>query len=81
MSERAHHLGIQERHLVRAMVLVRDLRIQAIREELDPRATRIALIYANMVDLHFARQKLTSDVLTELHMIAKEYYDQVRGAP
>lgn len=78
MNERAHHLGIPERHIIRALQLVRYLRASALAERLDPRATRIAIIYLNLVDIHFAREKLTMDVLMELHTIAKEYYDQAR---
>ena len=50
MSEKAKALRIPERDLVRALILVRNLRAQAISEDLDPRATRIALIYADLVD-------------------------------
>lgn len=79
MSQRAHALGIPERHIIRALQLVRYLRASAVAERLDPRATRIGIIYLNLTDLHFARQRLSPDVLMELHQIAKEYYDQVTG--
>jgi len=36
--------------MVRALALVRDLRIKAIRERVDPKAVRIALKYALLVD-------------------------------
>ena len=81
MSEKAKALGIPERDLVRALVLVRDLRARAIAEDLDPRATRIALIYADLVDFHFAKQRLTTEQLQGLRVIAYEFYKgQVRRA-
>ena len=79
MNEKAHALGIPESDLIRALTLVRNLRIQAIGEQLDPRATRIALIYAKMVDTHFAVRRLTHKTLAILDEIAREFYkDQVR---
>ena len=79
MNEKAKALGIPEKHLIRALTLVRNLRIQAIGEQLDPRATRIALIYAERVDRYFAQQQLTPDEMTRVHGIALELFqEQVR---
>lgn len=78
MSEKARALGIPDADLKRVLILVRNLRIQVIKEGLDPRATRIALIYANMADLHFAKKRLTEGELRVLADIAREFFDQVR---
>jgi len=78
MSYKAKALGIPNRDLTRAMILVRDLRVKALREDLDPRATRIAIIFANLADLHFARQKLSPKDLEKLEEIARELYTQAR---
>ena len=78
MSEKARALGIPEKHLTRALMLARHLRASALADGLDPRATRIAIIYLNLCDLHWASQKLNRDQLTALYEIAREFYeDQV----
>ena len=76
MSEKAKALGIPERDLFRALVLVRNLRARVISEDLDPKATRIALIYAERVDSHFAQQHLTPEEMTKLHEIALELVEE-----
>ena len=79
MSEKAHALGIPESDLIRALTLVRNLRAQAINEGLDPRATRIALIYANKCDRHFAAKRLTPQDLVKLEGIAHSFFiEQLR---
>lgn len=79
MSEKARALGIPDGDLLRAMKLVRNLRVQVIKLDLDPRASRIAIIYLNLCDLHFAKQHLNRDELTALYEIARELYeDQVQ---
>jgi len=77
MSERAHALGIPERDLKRAISLVRDLRASALADKLDPRATRIALIFGLLCDTHFARRRLKEPELSELTVIAEELYRSV----
>lgn len=74
MSEKARALGIPDNDLIRAMKLVRDLRISAIRSGIDPRATRIAIIYMNLTDYHFAAQKLSWEDLRKLEEIAHDFY-------
>jgi len=78
MSEKARRLGIPERDIVRALTLVRDFRVQVLGEALDSRATRIALIYANLVDYHFVRQRLSLEELAALEEIAGEYFRMAR---
>lgn len=70
MSEKAKELGIPEADLKRALILVRNLRAMALSEGLDPRATRIALVFANKVDLHFAGKRLSPQNIIQLEHIA-----------
>jgi len=76
MSEKAKQLGIPERDLTLAMTLIRDFRIRAIRAGIDPRATRIAIIFANLSDYHFARPRLSPRELAKLEEIARDLYTQ-----
>jgi len=78
MVEKARALGIPEKDLARALTLVRNLRAEAINLGLDPRATRIALIYANLVDYHFARQHLSLEDLAKLEEIAGDFYKEAQ---
>lgn len=71
---KAEALGISESELTRALVLVRDLRKTALEQDIDGRALRIALLYANMVDYHFAQQKLALTVLRKLEEIALDLF-------
>jgi len=79
VSEKAKALGIPERDLTLAMTLIRDFRIRAIKAGLDPRATRIAIIFANLSDYHFAKQRLSPEELAKLEEIARDLYAQVSG--
>ena len=76
--EKAKKLGIPELHLTAALLLVRNLRVNAIKEGLDPRATRIAIIYADMVDAYFANQKLNMPDMARLSEIAKDFFDETK---
>jgi len=77
MTERAHALGIPDRDLTRALSLLRSFRASALADKLDPRATRIALIYGLLCDTHFARQRINQGELLELTRIAEELYRRV----
>jgi len=78
--ERAKCLGIPERDLKQALLLVRDLRLETLKLGIDPRATRIAIIYMNLTDYHWASKKLTKRELTELKLIAQELYNSVKNS-
>jgi len=71
VREKLKNLGIPEKDLARAMILIRELRIKAIKMNLDPRATRIALIYGNLADHYFAQRRLGPEDLATLEEIAK----------
>lgn len=67
-------LGICPMDLKAALILVRDLRIQIIKDGIDPKAARIAILFTEFADRHFAQQKLTDAELTELHLIARALF-------
>ena len=79
MSERARQMGISDSALKRAMLLVRDLRIKAVQRGIDPRATRIALLFAEKCDREWAAQKLHPTAMVALETIAEEFYQLARG--
>lgn len=78
MSEKARALGIPSQDLLDALTLIRDLRHAAMKRNLDPRATRIALIFANLVDDYFAFKKLSREQLLDLEEIAATLYEEAR---
>ena len=74
--ERAKALGINPRHVYKALLLIRDLRKNFIRNNLDPRASRIALIFAEITDKAAAGYKLTNELEWELIQIAKQLFEE-----
>ncbi|TRZ51121.1 MAG: hypothetical protein D4S01_05460 [Dehalococcoidia bacterium] len=71
--------GICPIDLRKALILVRNLRIQIIKDSIGPKAARIAILFAELADRHFAQQKLTGAELTELHLIAKDLFRISKG--
>ncbi len=66
-----------EIHLKAALFLVMDLRMQAIVRGIDPRALRVALKYALMVDTHCMQESgLTLEEEQKLTEIAKGLFRQ-----
>ena len=78
MSERARQMGISDSALKRAMLLVRDLRIKAVQRGIDPRAVRIALLFAEKCDREWAAKKLHPTAMVALDTIAEELYQLAR---
>lgn len=78
MAEKAVALGIPHAHLTRALWLVRQLRIRVLEEGLDPRATRIALMYAEITDRYHAEKRLSKRELIRLSGIAFELFNQTK---
>jgi len=72
-------LGICPMDLKEALILVRDFRIQVVKAGIGPKATRIAILFAELADRHFAQQKLTGAELTELHLIAEALFEISKG--
>lgn len=73
----ARALGIPEIDLAEAMLLLRELRIKAYHSNLDPRATRIALLYGVKGDLEFAKEKLSDGELRALDDIAENIFQEM----
>ena len=69
---KARKLGIPREHLRQALILARELRINALQLRLDPRATRIGLLFAERCDYHAATGKLSVGELSQLRDIAGE---------
>ena len=76
MSQAAKDLGIPEDDLYYALMLVRDLRAKYLATNGDPRALRIALIYANLSDRHFASKNLSTEDMNRLSDIGVTLYKQ-----
>lgn len=81
MTDRTRRMGIPDAHMKRALILVRDLRIEAIEERLDPRAVRIALIYALMTDNYASSKVLSMQQERELRRAAEEFFKIARPQP
>lgn len=79
MSKLAERKGISLRDIIYALKLVREIRIRFLESRGDPRALRIALIYANLTDRHEARKRLSKKEMNELSEIAVAYYEQTKG--
>ena len=77
MSRAAKDLGIPENDLYYALKLVREFRARVIMGRVDLRATRIALIYANLVDRDAAKKKLYE---LEQNPLFKGRYEAVHWA-
>jgi len=68
-------LGICIMDLKGALILIRDFRIQVEKDGIGPKATRIAILFAELSDRYFAQQKLTGPELTELQTIANALFN------
>ena len=76
MSRAAKDLGIPQNDLYYALKLVRELRTRVVTGRVDARATRIALIYANLVDRDEAKKKLTKEEMNQLSEIAVDLFNE-----
>lgn len=65
-----------EEHLRRALLLERERRLQAIRLHLDPRATRVSLKYALLVDNYVSKEHgLTEKEDKQLDEMAQQLFN------
>ena len=78
MSKRAKQLGISGKDLKEALLLIQDFQVKAVRGGLDPRATRIALLFAIKCDTEHAEKKLHPVGLTALESVAEELFQLTR---
>jgi len=74
--KKAKELGIHELDLKAALLLVREFRREAVVNNLDARAMRIAILYGEMVDFYFAQQKLSTAELEKLKEIARDLFTE-----
>lgn len=74
--EKAKQLGISETELKLALILMRQLRIDMRKAALHPKAQRVAILYIEEVDRHFAEQKLSFKEMNKLREIAHKFYEE-----
>lgn len=66
-----------ENELMKALMLVRDLRFKAVIQDIDPRATRAALKYMMMVDDYLMKKHgMSEEEDQKLTEIAEELFKQ-----
>ena len=67
---------VWETHLKAALLLVREFRCKAVVQMLDPRAVRVALKYALMIDDYIAKEEkgLTQAEEQQLEKLAQELF-------
>jgi len=65
---------VDEDEIKRALLLVTSLRLKALEQEIDPRATLIALAYANLAERYLARTKLTEQEVKALEDYAMTHF-------
>jgi hypothetical protein len=78
LDNRLKALGICPADLSRAITLIRDFRIQAHEQGIGPKATRIAILFAELSDRHYAVQKCTDTEMLQLHAIAKDLFETAK---
>lgn len=72
-------LGIRPMDLKEPLLMIRDFRIQIVKAGIGPKVTRIALLFAELTDRHFAQQKLTAIEMRELQQIAEDLFEISKG--
>ena len=72
--------GIRSIDLRKALILVRNLRIQIIKDEIAPKSARIAILFIELTDREFAQQKLTAIEMRELQLIAEDLFEIAKGS-
>jgi len=84
MSEQARRLGIPLEHIALIAARLRDIREEAVKLGIDPRAFRVALLVALKIDTYWARRLKFEWELSLLNWIAEELFKKVLrewGAP
>ena len=72
-------LGICPMDLKTALILVRDLSIQIVKIDIDPKAARIAVLFAELADRYNTQQKLTDAEMKGLQEIAEALFQISKG--
>ena len=74
--EMAKQLGISQADLKTALFLYNKARAAILTNRVNPRAARIAILYIDEVDRHFAQQRLSFKELNQLRGIARKLYEE-----
>jgi len=77
MSERAKRHGIPPEQIALIAARLRDIRAEAVKLGIDPRAFRVALLVALKIDTYWARRLKFERELSLLDGIAEEFYKKV----
>ncbi|MBA7646855.1 hypothetical protein ES703_54621 [subsurface metagenome] len=72
-------LGICPSDLKDPIIWIRNFRIQVVKAGTDPKATRIALLFAELADRDVAQEILTAAEMKELQEIAQGLYEIAKG--
>jgi len=73
--------GIEEKELIKALILFRDLRKKSFIRGIDPRATRIALIHTYIIDTYVATYEigLPKEKLKEIENVSVALAEHTLG--
>lgn len=64
-----------DRHLVKALMLVRELRLKAVQQDLDTRAVRVALKYALLIDDELSREHgIRKEEERKINLVAQDLF-------
>ena len=74
--EMAKQLGISQADLKSAIFVYNKARAALLTNNVNPRAQRIAILYIDEVDRHFAQQKLSFKEMNQLRAIARKLYEE-----
>ena len=75
-SDMAEKLGIRKSHLYYAINAYKKARAALLVARIDPKAQRVAILFVEEVDRHFAQQKLSFKELNKLREIAHKLYEE-----
>lgn len=79
LDDKLKALGICPLDLQKALILTREFRIHVVKDNVDPKATRIAILFTELCDREFAEQKLSSLDMIELQQIAQDLFEIAKG--
>ena len=74
--EMAKQLGISQADLKSALFVYNKARAALLTNNVNPRAQRVAILFIEEVDRHFAERKLSFRELNKLREIAHKLYEE-----
>ena len=75
-TEMARELGIKDSHLYYAINAYKKARAALLVARINPRAQRIAILFVEEVDRHFAQQRISFKEQNKLREIAHKLYEE-----